>query len=238
MNKVFQAVFSSKLYQTSSRKGKIQAAFTNPINSELVKQLGEYIGDEYEFQNTQEENDDFEEKLPNNKHEENVQPNLDDTSPNPDEIKLSEKYSDELNADGASAFDKTQKLQSNETEDDNESADSSSRIKGERITACTKPFSETYVTLSGLAGEIKGTLNVREITQGVIRVGVKNDEMWIYYNDDINLNNVMSPVLELLNAANYYYLVFNRLARTDNAIVFTINDNDMLNTIGTVKNEE
>ena len=48
-----------------------------------------------------------------------------------------------------------------------------------------------------------------------------NDEIK-YYDDKINLNNVMGPVLELLNAASYTYLQFNRLARTDNAIVFQV----------------
>lgn len=61
MNKVYQAIFSSKLYQASSRKNKIKAALENPINAELVKQLGEYIDDEYKPQ-IQEKDDDFEKK--------------------------------------------------------------------------------------------------------------------------------------------------------------------------------
>ena len=47
-------------------------------------------------------------------------------------------------------------------------------------------------------------------------------ELWIHYNDSINLNNVMEPVIAVLNAANYFKLDFNRLARTENAIVFSI----------------
>ena len=34
----------------------------------------------------------------------------------------------------------------------------------------------------------------------------------------------MEPVIALLNAANYSILNFNRLARTENAIVFTITE--------------
>ena len=45
----------------------------------------------------------------------------------------------------------------------------------------------------------------------------------IHYNDSINLNNVMEPVISLLSNAGYSYLQFNRLARTENAIVFMIN---------------
>lgn len=177
--------------------------------------------------------------LTDDKHEENVQPsdNTVDTLADSDEIKFSEKYGDKLDSDGEASFDATQISQTDEPDNTNESAESAVKIEGKNITADTKPFAETHVTLNGLAGEIKGTLNAREITQGVMRVSIKNDEMWVYYNDDINLNNVMSPVIELLNAANYHYLIFNRLARTDNAIVFTINGNDSLNTMETINNE-
>ena len=42
----------------------------------------------------------------------------------------------------------------------------------------------------------------------------------------------MQNTIELLNAASYHYLVFNRLARTDNAIVFDITDTDTSNVLG------
>ncbi len=48
----------------------------------------------------------------------------------------------------------------------------------------------------------------------------------------------MSTVIELLNAANYQYLIFNRLARTENAIVFTISVNDTMNNMELIKNEK
>ena len=77
--------------------------------------------------------------------------------------------------------------------------------------------------LSSAVEQIKGTLNAQIETSGVNRILVKDkQELWVYYNDDINLNNVMGPVIELLNAAGFTYLAFNRLARSDNAIVFEI----------------
>jgi len=69
---------------------------------------------------------------------------------------------------------------------------------------------------------IKGTLNVREDTKGVSRIFIKDDELWIYYQDKINLNSVMEPVISVLNGTGFTNLEFNRLARTENAIVFQI----------------
>ena len=72
------------------------------------------------------------------------------------------------------------------------------------------------------AAAIKGTLNVRDDTKGVSRIFVKDKELWIYYQDKINLNSVMEPVIEVLNGTGFTNLEFNRLARTENAIVFDI----------------
>lgn len=69
---------------------------------------------------------------------------------------------------------------------------------------------------------MKGLLNAREDTTGVNRILVKGDELWIYYEDSVNLNNVMGTAIEVLNAAPYPWLEFNRLARSDNAIVFVL----------------
>ena len=54
---------------------------------------------------------------------------------------------------------------------------------------------------------------------------VKDSELWIYYKDDVNLNDKMIEVIEVLNSTGYTYLAFSRLARSNNAIVFDINLN-------------
>jgi hypothetical protein len=107
---------------------------------------------------------------------------------------------------------------------DIDTPEASTRIKGQPIVADTvvNPFVNLYADLVNVANEIKGFLNSKQDTTGVNRVQIKNDELWIYYNDDINLNNVMTNVINTLNAANYKYFEFNRLARTDNAMVFTV----------------
>lgn len=95
----------------------------------------------------------------------------------------------------------------------------------EEATAVNSSLERTYVqdNMYLEVQDIKGILNALEDTKGVQRVGIKNEnELWIYYNDSINLNNVMGPVIEELNKPGYTYLEFNRLARSDNAIVFII----------------
>lgn len=246
------AIFSSKLYCSSNRKDKIKAQLDNPVNAELIKQLDEYIGDEYRQMN-------HHTRIDNEKEHENPDENMSSDNNESTEhsssrpsmphggagggspMKLSEKYGEALNTEGEEAYDATHPSESDDT-DENDLGLTTSSVKVKKPyvsadTAVPMVFIENHVTLSGLAGEVKGTLNARASTQGVSRVAVKNDELWIYYNDDINLNNVMSDVIELLNASSFHYLIFNRLARTDNAIVFTINCNDTLNAMEPVNNE-
>lgn len=69
---------------------------------------------------------------------------------------------------------------------------------------------------------LKGDLNSVQGTDGVTRILIKDRELWIYYSDDINLNDRMEAVIDLLLAKTYSYLQFSRLARKQNAIVFDI----------------
>ena len=69
---------------------------------------------------------------------------------------------------------------------------------------------------------VKGTLNARQDTAGVDRVVEKENELWVYYNDNVNLNKVMSEAAQELILQGYSMLEFNRLARSNNAIVFDI----------------
>lgn len=248
------AIFACKLYKSSKRKQKIQAALKNPVNAELVKQLSECLDDEYK---------------PLTKLNDGVIKNVSDTDPvsesnsngsstssHPrsssglgglssalsgldDNPSISEKYGDDLDAEGNEAFDDTQ-IDNNADSTITDDVSSSTAVKGTSIqadTTLTKPLVENQVSLSGLASELKGTLNARNTTAGVNRVSVKSNEIWIHYNDDINLNNVMTAVIDTLNSANYYILIFNRLARTDNAIVFTVNGNDTANAMEPMSNE-
>lgn len=232
------AIMASKIFMSIDydRRKKILAALADPINVELVEQLDEYLDDEYKNLNT--ENTDVEPT--------DLEPdvNVDDTSaennPSPrssapaySKPSLFEKHKDELtkgdedwdpdSTSGTSDEDDT------DTSDTVEPIENATKINKTKIVAETttlNPMAIVHNTINNIAFEIKGLLNAKADTAGVVRVNVKNDEVWVYYNDDTNLNNVMTPALESLNAASYAYLIFNRLARTDNAIVFTLSIND------------
>lgn len=197
---MLEAIFASKLFKDNKYKDKIVSNINDPINSELVKQLRESLDSD-----AINKLDDINSKLESDeKPDENFNdlPESDDN--NDDEDKSSE--SDEDN--------------DTQTTDIEESV----RLNGEPIEAQTALYQEPKFdfNVSDHLDEIKGLLNAKDDTAGVSRIIVKNNELWIYYEDKINLNNVMTPVIEILNAANYSYLEFNRLARTDNAIVFEI----------------
>lgn len=236
-------ITASKLYKASSRKKKILAAMSDPINLELVQQLDEYIGDEYKPMLKPTEPDVME-----------VEPTESESAPDtgrPSPIrsvpsgsgggKLSERFGDDLDAEGEAKFDATNP--DDDWDDDSTSGtadeatpNSSTKPKAKKKivaeTTSVNPCAGVHASIDQLAGELKGTLNTRSSTAGVIRVAVKDDELWLYYNDSINLNNVMPTVIDLLNAAGYNYLLFNRLARTDNAMVFTLALNDTATVVG------
>ena len=86
------------------------------------------------------------------------------------------------------------------------------------VPAKEKVTAATILDLTSL----KATLNSREETTGVTRIAEKENEIWIYYNDDTNLNEIMTDVIEYLMNNGYESFEFNRLARSDNAIVFVM----------------
>ena len=80
---------------------------------------------------------------------------------------------------------------------------------------------ETAVLQSGI---IKKLLNDQEDAQGVVRVDIDDKDVWIYYDDKVNLNDVLDNVISIIKSNGYDMLKFSRLARTDNAIVFDIKE--------------
>ena len=116
----------------------------------------------------------------------------------------------------------------NTSETDSQDSSTESTTPGEgAVEQSTIVSTTTFEHSSEQADIIKGTLNSREDTCGVLRVRVKKDpcELWIYYEDKVNLNNIMPIVIDVLNSTAYTYLEFSRLARSDNAIVFDITSN-------------
>ena len=235
---MLKAIYSSKMYRSSRHKDRIKSAITNPINSELVQQLKEYLNeddvidkDELEIQNRSNDSNDVEESEYDSKKSANSEsyhhsPVGAPSKPVADNF----KHTDESHLeDDSDEVDEHLEDTDDPLDDIDDSVKNSTTVSGQTIEAQTTLYTEpcnSKIQLSSLIDEIKGILNSRQDTCGVNRVLVKESELWIYYEDKINLNNVMGPAIELINAANYTYLDFNRLARSDNAMVFQINLND------------
>lgn len=67
---------------------------------------------------------------------------------------------------------------------------------------------------------LESALNGNSNTQGVIRCAEKDDEIWVYYNDDINISKILPDIMDELDASNITDMSFSRIARSNNAIVF------------------
>ena len=224
-----QRIYSSKLYLTSSRKDKIKAAIedTDKIwNVELVQQLEDYL-------------DDDSKKILRQAQADIQQKESGKTQDSDGQVIQPDEGEDSFGGGGASSGGSSFSGDVFTDFGDDELADIEMPDEGgeeapeepeavESVTQEGKPITATSVIWTSeedAANEceiIKGTLNAREDTRGVARLQVKDSELWIYYNDESNLNDIMIDVISVLNSVGYTYLKFNRLARSNNAIVFDI----------------
>lgn len=136
------------------------------------------------------------------------------------------------NIDDSLSFDS---FQDDNLMDDSDSQLSSSEDDNDDEFKSFDDFNESDLDVDsedGLASEdtlevdpksIQDSLDSSNDTSGVSRVVLKDNELWIHYNDKINLNNVMESVIYSMSEM-YPDMEFNRLARTENAIVFIIDD--------------
>lgn len=219
-------ILASKLFLTSSRQKEILSAIKDPINSELVSQMKDYLDEE--FISPEYLGDNSVEDIPA------------DTSSEGGSSGESSGGGAARRSSGGGSFGGggfSAGLGENYMDDDiddnseGESTDSAEGAEGEETSDTPEDNvvddnsgSEinTATSIEIPLDAIKGALNSREDCSGVIRIAEKDNELWIYYNDDINLNNVMTSVIDVLNSSSYSYLEFNRLARSNNAIVFDI----------------
>lgn len=240
-----ELIYGSKLFKASNtkRKQRILAAMTNPINQELLAQVKEQLNVDT-LPITPADNS----RLTDNKNSDKPSTSQPATkfrpshpsTPGPsvhvtsDPISNDFDNSDEINDD---IIDPNAHNDADDNvyddNDDNDNVNSSTSVVNTNNSQ--RIVSSSEISLAGLADELKGTLNLKSDTAGVNRILLKQNELWIYYDDSINLNNVMTPVIELLNSTNYFYLEFNRLARTDNAIVFEVSEVDSNQAVDPVK---
>lgn len=221
------AIFASKLYQASSRKDRIHSAYMNPLNAELVQQIDSYVSPKYQ-------------KMLNTEEQEPAGPQNLDTD-NTGEGDGGSSSGSSYSGGGGSSFSGGGSFSGGDipgmvTDEPEESDEGSSDMSGEPVSESPaesesdESVEQSTVIASSCTEKdaalevdtIKGSLNVKAETAGVIRVRVKDKELWVYYQDSINLNSVMPDVIDTMNALGYTYLEFSRLARTDNAIVFDI----------------
>ena len=222
------AIFASKLYQVSNRKDRIHSAYMNPLNAELVQQIDSYVSPKY--QKMLREAEDAEQAA--------------DTSEVEDGAAVStpsggSSGGSSFSGGGGGSFSGSDEDLPGMVTDEPGSDESGSDSTGTNTDApepdTSEPVSDDSVEQSTVIASsctekdaalevetIKGSLNVKEETAGVSRIRVKDKELWIYYQDTVNLNNVMSCVIDTMNALGYTYLEFSSLARSDNAIVFDI----------------
>lgn len=213
-------IYASKFYKCSNRKDKIHAALCNPINVELISQLSSYVDDEYQNLTRDPEDSNSSKAADLDKLDNSGSDVEDETTSHsnsgssglpsrPSSGGLSAKF-DSLLSDDSSSGDETL-LDEAAGRDDADVSD---------IDDLEEVDESTSVATEDIVSQIKEVLNSDPDTCQVNRILRKNDEVWVYYNDDVNLNNVMATVIEKLNIAGLSSLEFNRLARSDNAIVF------------------
>lgn len=229
------AIFASKLYKTSTRKKKIASALNNPLNTELIQQLRSYVEDTDDIVDAVDDKiDEIEDKTISNDKSSKMRPSFEpSTKTTPSTVEF-DPTSEETDSDfesiepndktDGSAEDQISEEELKlkrfhkpaEEDDDSDKVEESVNITGTAVQA-------SYCDNIRIDSEIlKGTLNSRDDTKGVSRVNYKDDELWVYYQDKVNLNSIMEPVISVLNASNFSYLEFNRLARSSNAIVFEV----------------
>lgn len=236
---MIEPIFSSKLFAVSSRKAEIRAAASNPINQNLMQQLStaldkpyqkaEYLLDSEEQaklkqQQVADTETEIDEPVDVNRTE-SIDVGKDENFPNVS------KVSSAPPPKPSNLHDKFKDAEKSMSEDPTSTAEDTSTDVGgvdtkmEAATGIDSGVEDDGIDDNGIqdtkpiTDSIKSDLNNSEETKGVSRTSIKDDELWIYYEDSINLNKVMANVIETLNSSGYD-LEFNRLARSDNAIVF------------------
>ena len=239
---MIDAIYTSKLYRASKRKSAIVAAANNPINTELVTQLADALSPVYKNEEYLVDKEAEAAKAEARKEREAEERAKSDSSAEDSNSTPTSKSSHKP-SHLADSFRKAAKHEAEAqeaampaTEEPEEPADveNSTSAEGTPITAARLLVTD----MKQVVDQIKSLLNLQDTTTGVNRILVKDSELWIYYNDSINLNNVMADAIEALNAAGYTYLEFNRLARSDNAMVFQILFKDTDTDIKPVEMEE
>ena len=251
------SIYASKMYKAKSfeERSKIKSAIENPVNAELVKQIKTYLDIPEEPKEAPKDKSapdvantpaaEPTDQMKSSPSPAKFTPSVDAPhTPSSDVEKLEEPEGpidtshdhedDKPQVEEPEVPEEPKKVESEPAKDKKNGADSSTKP----VKSSTGIFQLEHSKIANAVEEIQGMLNLQDTTAGVSRINVKDNEFWIYYNDDVNLNKTMGAVLELLNASGYNYLTFNRLARSNNAIVFEISFLDTDNKMQSRKDVE
>lgn len=226
-----EAIFSCKLYRTSPRKEKIAAALASSVNAELVQQLNGCLSDEVEQANI----DNYRAK-----HAQEEAPKRTETESyfGESNAPASERSESDAPRSFAGNFHPTGHTSASldfgpDAEDtDSDSDEAPSSVPEIDTVEEADNDSENHLPIYGVdeddidCNSIKDQLNGSEGTSGVMRVEQRildgYTEIWVYYDDTTNLNIVMTDVINAIASIASNSLAFNRLARSENAIVFQV----------------
>lgn len=215
-------IYGCKMFRSSSRKNHIKANIANPINVELVQQIQDLTDD----------SEDTVEKVnpSENKSERKILKGP-SSSPSGGSYSTSLSHGSEPSEDDIFIPDETDNNNNkDENFDDSDSLDTSDESVDEDTSDENVESSEaiTAVVEDELdINQLKSILNESSsLTYGVSRISERKNEVWVYYNDDINLNPMLSDIIYAVESSKFKNLEFNRIARSDNAVVFEKVDND------------
>lgn len=216
-------IYGCKMFRSSSRKDHIRANIANPINVELVQQIQDLTDDKDEDRVTTPPS-----KVSSDKTKErkilkgpssspsggSYSPSFDDKSePSDEDIFIPDEETTDDSID-------SEKIdESHESDDTTDDGSYDDEVESsEEITAVVEDESDI--------NQLKSILNNSSLTYGVSRISERKNEVWVYYNDDINLNPMLSDIIYAVESSKFKNLEFNRIARSDNAVVFEKVDND------------
>lgn len=215
-------IYGCKMFRSSSRKNHIKANIANPINVELVQQIQDLTDD----------SEDTVEKVnpSENKSERKILKGP-SSSPSGGSYSTSLSHGSEPSEDDIFIPDETDNNgNKDENFDDSDSLDTSDESVDEDTSDENVESSEaiTAVVEDDLdINQLKSILNESSsLTYGVSRISERNNEVWVYYNDDVNLNPMLSDIIYTVESSKFKNLEFNRIARSDNAVVFVKVDKD------------
>lgn len=215
-------IYGCKMFRSSSRKNHIKANIANPINVELVQQIEDLTDDsEGTVEKVNPSENRGERKIlkgpSSSPSSGSYSPSLSDgIEPSEDDIFIPDETDNNGNTDDN--FDDSDSLDTSDESVDEDTSDENVE-SSEAITAVVEDELDI--------NQLKSILNESSsLTYGVSRISERNNEVWVYYNDDVNLNPMLSDIIYTVESSKFKNLEFNRIARSDNAVVFVKVDKD------------